>query len=67
MFTLGYSLDVPHERLMYALLNQHNIPFLSSGHRPSSLRFHRNILQLSPNHGWKVEPSSEFELSTSAA
>jgi putative ATP-binding cassette transporter len=61
------ALDVPNERLMYRLLNRHNIPFLSSGHRPTLLKFHRNILQLSPNHGWKVEPSPEFELLTSAA
>jgi vitamin B12/bleomycin/antimicrobial peptide transport system ATP-binding/permease protein len=31
------ALDVPNERLMFALLNQHNIPFLSSGHRPSQV------------------------------
>jgi ABC-type uncharacterized transport system fused permease/ATPase subunit len=29
--------------------------------------FYRNILQLSADHRWKVEPSSEFEPLTSAA
>ena len=61
------ALDVANEELMYELVNQQGIPFLSSGHRPSLLKFHRNILQLSANHGWKVEPSSAFELLTSAA
>lgn len=55
------ALDVPNERLMYALLGEHHIPFLSSGHRPTLLKFHRNLLQLSADHSWKVEPSSEFE------
>jgi vitamin B12/bleomycin/antimicrobial peptide transport system ATP-binding/permease protein len=61
------ALDVPNEQLMYELLNSQNIPFLSSGHRPTLLRFHRHILQLSPDHSWKVEPSSEFETLNSAA
>jgi putative ATP-binding cassette transporter len=55
------ALDIPNERLMYELLSRRGIPFLSSGHRPTLLKFHRNILQLSADHRWKVEPSSEFE------
>jgi ABC-type uncharacterized transport system fused permease/ATPase subunit len=51
---------------MYELLSRQGIPFLSSGHRHTLLKFHRNILQLSANHRWKVEPSSEFEPLTSA-
>jgi putative ATP-binding cassette transporter len=59
------ALDVANEQLMYGLLNKQGIPFLSSGHRPSLLKFHRNVLQLSPNQSWKVERSSEFEILTS--
>jgi len=54
------SLDVANEQLMYELMNKQHIPFLSSGHRPTLLRFHRNVLELSANH-WKLEPSAEFE------
>ncbi|MGH7818064.1 MAG: ABC transporter ATP-binding protein/permease [Candidatus Binatia bacterium] len=61
------ALDVPNERSMYELLNKHQIPFLSSGHRPSVLRFHRNVLRISSDLGWNVEPSSEFETVASAA
>ena len=61
------ALDVTNEQLMYELLNTQGIPFLSSGHRPSLHKFHRNILQLAPDHSWKVAPSSEFETFTSAA
>jgi putative ATP-binding cassette transporter len=61
------ALDVPNEQLMYELLNSQRVPYLSSGHRPTLLKFHRNILQLSANHTWKVEPSPQFETLTSAA
>ncbi len=54
------ALDVPNEQLMYEQLRRQGIPFLSSGHRPTLLKYHRNILQLSGDHRWKVEPSSEF-------
>lgn len=61
------ALDVPNEQLMYELLNRQGIPYLSSGHRPTLHRFHRNILQLSSDHSWTVEPSIEFERLHSAA
>jgi putative ATP-binding cassette transporter len=60
------ALDGANEQLMYQLLKTHSISFLSSGHRPSLRRYHRNILQLSPNHRWEVEPSAEFEIPTAA-
>jgi vitamin B12/bleomycin/antimicrobial peptide transport system ATP-binding/permease protein len=53
------SLDVENEQLMYELMTKQQIPFLSSGHRPTLLRFHRNVLELSANR-WKVEPSADF-------
>ena len=61
------ALDIANEQLMYELLNQRGIPFLSSGHRPSLLKFHRNVLELSADNRWKVQPSAEFETDTSAA
>jgi vitamin B12/bleomycin/antimicrobial peptide transport system ATP-binding/permease protein len=60
------ALDVANEQLMYELLNQRRIPFLSSGHRPTLLKFHRNVLQLSVDNRWKVEPSAEFESNATA-
>ena len=61
------ALDVANEQLMYELLKQQGIQFLSSGHRPTLLKFHRNVLQLSANDRWKIQPSAEFETDTSAA
>ncbi|MGB0060663.1 ABC transporter ATP-binding protein/permease [Candidatus Binatus sp.] len=60
------SLDVANEQLMYELMNKQRIPFLSSGHRPTLLKFHRNVLELSANN-WRVEPSAEFETYPSAS
>jgi ABC-type uncharacterized transport system fused permease/ATPase subunit len=47
-------------------MNRQAIPFLSSGHRPTLLKFHRNVLQLSPDREWYIEASGEFEAQTAA-
>jgi putative ATP-binding cassette transporter len=60
------ALDVANEQLMYRLMNRQAIPFLSSGHRPTLLKFHRNVLQLSPDREWYIEASGEFEAQTAA-
>jgi len=61
------ALDGANEQLMYELLNKAQIPFISSGHRPSLLKFHRYVLEISPDHRWKVEQSSEYQALNSAA
>ncbi len=61
------ALDVDSEQLMYRLLNKQRIPFLSTGHRPTLLKFHRNVLKLSPDRTWTLEPSAEYETLSSAA
>jgi ABC-type uncharacterized transport system fused permease/ATPase subunit len=43
------ALNVANEQLMYELLSRQAIPFLSSGHRRTLLKFHRNVLRLSPD------------------
>ena len=61
------ALDPTNEQRLYQLLRESGIPFLSSGHRPSLLRFHRNVLELLGGADWKLQPSREFEAATSAA
>lgn len=61
------ALDTDNERLMYELLAKRRIPFLSSGHRPTLLKFHRNVLKLSTDRVWTVEASTGFVPLTSAA
>lgn len=60
------ALDVANEQLMYQLMNRQAIRFLSSGHRPTLLKFHRNVLQLSPDREWYIEASGEFEVQPAA-
>jgi putative ATP-binding cassette transporter len=61
------ALDPANEEHLYELLRESGIPFLSCGHRPSLLRFHRYVLELVGAADWKLEPSPEFEAVTSAA
>ncbi len=60
------ALDPANERAMYELLRNSGIPYLSLGHRPSLLKFHRNVLELHATSHWNVEPSSEYETMTTA-
>ena len=61
------ALDSANEERLYELLRESGIPFLSCGHRPSLLKFHRNVLELVGGEHWRLEPSREFESVTSAA
>ena len=61
------ALDPANEEHLYELLRESGIPFLSCGHRPSLLKFHRNVLELVGEAKWKLEASREFEAVTSAA
>ena len=54
------ALDVPNEEQLYERLADSGISYLSSGHRPTLLRFHRNVLELRNDGDWRVQPSAEF-------
>ena len=53
---------LPVNRPRYAFY----IPFLSSSHRPTALKFHRNVPDLSPDPSSRIEPSSQVALATAA-
>jgi hypothetical protein len=53
---------LPVNRPRYAFY----IPFLSSSHRPTALKFHRNVPDLSPDPSSRIEPSSQFALASAA-
>lgn len=55
------ALDNENEERMYGHLRRSGIQFLSSGHRASLLKYHRNVLELRGPDGWRVEPSPSFE------
>jgi putative ATP-binding cassette transporter len=61
------ALDGDDEERLYQQLRASGIRFISSGHRPNLLRYHRNFLELSGPDLWKVSASQEFQQTTAAA
>jgi vitamin B12/bleomycin/antimicrobial peptide transport system ATP-binding/permease protein len=54
------ALDLENESKMYELLAASGIRFLSTGHRPSLLRYHRSVLDILGPRDWKLAPSAEI-------
>ncbi|KKZ11037.1 MAG: hypothetical protein TH68_09470 [Candidatus Synechococcus spongiarum 142] len=48
--------DVKTECHVYNLLVEHNIPFISVGHRPKLTAFHDNVLELGGSGAWRLLP-----------
>lgn len=55
------ALDIALEERLYTLLRQSGVTFISVGHRPSVVRFHDAILELTGDGAWRVLPvTKEF-------
>lgn len=55
------ALDIALEERLYTLLRQSGVTFISVGHRPSVVKFHDGILELTGDGGWRVQPvTKEF-------
>lgn len=50
------ALDIALEERLYTLLRQSGVTFISVGHRPSVVKFHDGILELTGDGGWRVQP-----------
>jgi vitamin B12/bleomycin/antimicrobial peptide transport system ATP-binding/permease protein len=61
------ALDLENETRLYELLAQSGIRFLSTGHRPSLLPFHRKVLEIFGPGEWKLLPSAEAAPQTAAS
>ncbi|KAK0394547.1 hypothetical protein QR680_000799 [Steinernema hermaphroditum] len=48
------SVSVDMEKTMYELLKQHNISYISAGHRPTLIDYHSKELRLNGKTGWSV-------------
>ena len=55
------ALDVKTERLLYELLLERDVSFISVGHRPSLTRFHSSVLELYGNGGWRLVAASNYQ------
>ncbi len=57
-------LDIALEERLYTLLRQSGVTFISVGHRPSVVRFHDAILELTGDGAWRILPvTKEFLIS----
>ena len=57
------AVDVKTERLLYNLLTERNIAFISVGHRPTLTAFHDNVLELDGSGSWRLLPASAYGMS----
>ena len=55
------ALDVKTERLLYELLLERDVSFISVGHRPSLTRFHSSVLELYGNGDWRLVAASNYQ------
>ncbi|MYE22034.1 MAG: ABC transporter ATP-binding protein/permease [Synechococcus sp. SB0662_bin_45] len=54
------AVDVKTERLLYNLLTERSIAFISVGHRPTLTAFHDNVLELDGSGAWRLLPASGY-------
>jgi putative ATP-binding cassette transporter len=54
------ALDLENEDRMYQLMIDHNITLVSISHRPTTLKFHQLVLELTGTDTWKLHPAEEF-------
>ncbi|WP_332846292.1 ABC transporter ATP-binding protein/permease [Pseudomonas lactucae] len=59
------AVDIATENLLYSILVDIEVTFVSVGHRPSIISFHKNVLELDEDGGWIISPvkSSKIQLS----
>ncbi|MBI3862349.1 MAG: ABC transporter ATP-binding protein/permease [Planctomycetia bacterium] len=60
------ALDLENEEKMYRKLHSNSMTLVSVCHRPSILKYHEQVLELSGKGKWKVYPSKEYTFSEGA-
>jgi len=54
------ALDLENEADLYQRLCDSNITMISISHRPSTLKFHDSVLELTDPDGWKLHKAADF-------
>ena len=54
------ALDAENELRLYGILKNSGTTFVSVGHRPSLIQYHRNVLVLDGKGGWSIVPSNQY-------
>jgi putative ATP-binding cassette transporter len=55
------ALDVANEESLYAALAASETTMVSVGHRPSILKFHPQVLELTGDGGWKLYAAEDYQ------
>lgn len=55
------ALDTENEENLYRLLAETSTTLVSISHRPSVLKYHQQVLELSGNGKWQLYPASEYK------
>ena len=51
------ALDIKNEAILYQYLLDTNTTFISVGHRPSLIQYHRWVLEMQPGEKWQLQAS----------
>ena len=54
------ALDVATEKLLYELLVERDMAFVSVGHRPTLTSYHDTVLELDGSGGWRLLPAAGY-------
>jgi putative ATP-binding cassette transporter len=54
------ALDVTTEKVLYELLVQRDVAFVSVGHRPTLVDYHDTVLELDGTGAWRLLPASGY-------
>lgn len=57
------ALDSKNEELLYQLLQEANITYISVGHRISLVKYHQQILKLKSDKSWELHSHQQFQQS----
>lgn len=60
------ALDIANEESLYRQLLANGTTLVSVGHRPSLLKFHRHVLELTGDGQWRCQPAAGFRFDDSA-
>lgn len=58
------ALDVQNEEQLYRLLQMSGTTYISVGHRPSLMEYHRNVLELTADSKWKLNVCTAYVSTT---
>ena len=55
------ALDVNTEQILYELLMQREMAYVSVGHRPTLVSFHETVLELDGSGSWRLLPAADYD------